>query len=93
MSIWFEALVHLNPKYLNPKMDPIEGLKKIFKKHGKDFNGIHAEATMVSEKNNTIRISICNPDSYTETIHKALTEIVDKLVFVHYVEIERHYYS
>ena len=92
MSIWFEAVVYLNPKHLNPKMNPIEGLKEIFKKHGKDFNGPHAEATMVSEGLNNIRISICHPDCLTETIHKALTEIVDNLAFVHYVEIERHYY-
>ena len=93
MSIWFEAVVHLNPKHLNPKMNPIEGLKKVFKKHGKDFNEPYAEATMVSEGLSSIRISICNPDGYTETIHKALTEMVDKLAFVQYVQIESHYYS
>lgn len=93
MSIWFSALIHLNPNHLDPKRDPIQGIKQVFKKHGKDFDAEFPEAEIQRVDKAIIRVSICNPEGYTEVIHKSLTDITNNLAYVQYVDVVRHRYS
>ena len=91
MSLWLDATVKLNPEHLDPNRKPVDGLKKVFKKYGKDFDEDHAEAGMihVGEK---INIHICNPDGYVDCIHNAFKHMVEHCPYVHSIVIDRHYY-
>ena len=91
MSLWLDATVTLNPKHLDPNRKPTDGLKKVFKKYGKDFDEPHAEAgmTQVGEK---INIHICNPDGYVDCIHNAFKHMVEHCPYVHSIVIDHHYY-
>ena len=92
MSIWLMATVTLNPKHLDSNRNPIDGLKKIFKKNGKDFDESHAEAEMVRTSQTSIRVSICNPDGYVDCIHNSFKDIVKQCPFVQSIHISSNYY-
>lgn len=91
MSIWLIATVDLNPNHLNPKLNPVDGLNKIFKKNGKDFDETYAEAEMI-KKGDQIEIHICNPDGYVDCIHNSFKEMVKSCPYVGSIHITNHYY-
>ena len=91
MSIWLMATVTLNPKHLDLNRNPIDGLKKIFKKNGKDFDEDYAEAEM-TRKGDSVEIHICNPDCYVDCIHNSFNDIVKQCPFVQGIHISSNYY-
>lgn len=92
MSLWLEATVELNLDKLDSSRNPIDKLKAIFKKNGKDFDESHAEAEMVRTSQTSIRVSICNRHGYVDCIHNSFKDIVKQCPFVQSIHISSNYY-
>ena len=92
MSLWLEATVELNLDKLDSSRNPIDKLKAIFKKNGKDFDETHAEAEMVKTSQTSIQVSICNRYGYVDCIHNSFKDIVKQCPFVQSIHITSNYY-
>ena len=92
MSLWLEATVELNLDKLDSSRNPIDKLKAIFKKNGKDFDENYSEAEMVKTSQTSIRVLICNPDGYVDCIHNSFKDIVKQCPFVQSIHISSNYY-
>lgn len=91
MSIWFAAVINLNPDHVHPKMCPKQGILKIFKQQGLDFEAPFSEKSIKLITRGVYKISICNPDGYVDEIHNSLKLLV-KQPFIQSIYISQHYY-
>lgn len=93
MSIWLEAHIEINTDKLDTSKCPISAVKQVFKKYGYDFDKPYSEGSIKRADYNTIKVSICNPDSLTDVIHNSFKQLVKQYAFIRRICITSHYYS